>query len=145
VEGLFTLPLIFSRPAIGEDGTIYVGGAVMSTENKDLGKLYAINSNGTLRWSLETDSAIITTPIIASDGNIYLSSHEKLYSISPNRQLLWSFTTNECFSSPAIGEDGTLYAGSFDGKPYAINANGNLRWSYGIGEEIPFKAVRSLL
>lgn len=136
-------PVAIEAPAVGAGVTIYVGGAVMGTENEDLGKLYAINSDGTLRWSLETDSAIITAPVIASNGNMYVGSHKNLYSFSPNGQLLWNFTTNECFSSPAIGEDGTLYAGSFDGKLYAINANGNVKWSYGIGEEIPFKAVRS--
>ena len=38
--------VIYSSPAIGSDGTIYVGS--------DDCKLYAINSNGTLKWSYTT-------------------------------------------------------------------------------------------
>ena len=98
---------IYSSPAIGSDGTIYVG----SNDNK----LYAINSNGQLKWSYYTYSWIHSSPAIGSDGTIYVGSCDgKLYAInSSDRTLKWSYNTgNSIYSSPAIGSDGTVYVGS---------------------------------
>jgi len=53
-----------STPAIGSNGTIYVG----------LGnKLCAINSNGTKKWDFQSSSSISASPAIASDGTVYFS------------------------------------------------------------------------
>ncbi len=61
---------IDSSPAIGSDGTIYVG-----SYDK---KLYALNSDGSKKWEYETGSGIIlSSPAISSDGTIYVGSHDK--------------------------------------------------------------------
>ncbi|MBL7183088.1 MAG: PQQ-like beta-propeller repeat protein [Anaerolineae bacterium] len=71
-------------PSIGSDGTIYAGSGD--------GKLYAINPNGTLRWSFATGGRISSCPAIASDGTIYTGSWDsKLYAINPNGSLKWSY------------------------------------------------------
>ena len=65
---------IDSSPAIGADGTIYVG----SEDNK----LYAINPNGTLKWSFTTGNAIFSSPAIGADGTICVGSLDNnLYAI----------------------------------------------------------------
>jgi len=106
--------VVFSSPAIGADGTIYVG----SKDNN----LYAINSDGSLKWSFTTGDMVRSSPTIGADGTIYVGSDDNnLYAINPDGSLKWSFTTgDDVFSSPAIGADGTIYVGSFDGKLYAI-------------------------
>ena len=66
-----------SLPAIGSDGTIYIG----SGDNN----LYAIYPNGTLKWKFEINDNIMS-PVIGSDGTIYVGSNDNfLYAIGkPN-------------------------------------------------------------
>ena len=64
-----------SSPAIGSDGTIYVG-----SHDK---KLYAINGkSGVKLWDFETGGSVGSSPAIGSDGTIYVGSvDKKLYAI----------------------------------------------------------------
>jgi len=132
---------IYSSPAIGADGTIYVG----SIDNN----LYAINPDGSQKWSFTTGYCVYSSPAIGADGTIYVGSwDEKFYAINPDGSQKWSFTTGywvDChpaigadgtiyewsfttgakiFSSPAIGVDGTIYVGSWDTNLYAIDPDG---------------------
>ena len=107
-----------SSPAIGSDGTVYVG----SNDNK----LYAINGkSGVKLWEFETGSGVSSSPAIGSDGTVYVGSGKKLYAINPKSGVkLWEFETGfHVRSSPAIGSDGTVYVGSRDGKLYAIKTD----------------------
>jgi outer membrane protein assembly factor BamB len=109
---------VSSSPAIGSDGTVYVG----SGDNK----LYAINGkSGVKLWEFETGS-VVYSPAIGSDGTVYVgSSDRKLYAINPKSGVkLWEFETGDFVtSSPAIGSDGTVYVGSMDKKLYAIKTD----------------------
>ena len=112
-----------SSPAIGSDGTVYVGS--------DDNKLYAINQDGSLKWSYTTGGEVSSSPAIGSDGTVYVGLGYNLSAINPNGTLKWSYTTDGWVrSSPAIGSDGTIYVGSDDNKLYAINQDGSLKWSY---------------
>ena len=51
-----------SSPAIGGDGTVYVGSAD--------DKLYAINSDGSQKWAFTTGHDVISSPAICSDGTV---------------------------------------------------------------------------
>ena len=64
-----------SSPAIGSDGTVYVG----SMDNK----LYAINGKtGAKLWDFETGGWVTSFPAIGSDGTVYVGSLDnKLYAI----------------------------------------------------------------
>ena len=55
-----------SSPAIGADGTIYVGSYD--------GKLYALNPDGTQKWAFTTGDAVYSSPAIGADGTIYVGS-----------------------------------------------------------------------
>ncbi|MDB4805232.1 immunoglobulin domain-containing protein, partial [bacterium] len=59
---------VYSSPAIGSDGTIYVG----SLEVPD--NLYAINPDGSKKWAFATDYGVFSSPAIGSDGTIYVGS-----------------------------------------------------------------------
>jgi outer membrane protein assembly factor BamB len=149
-------------PAIGVEGTIYMGGG-------SPGKLYAVNPDGTLKW-VSQNAGAWTTPAICSDGTVCFGSDElyavnangilkwsfylydgacsdltvgpdgtlyigsdKLYAINPDGTLQWEFTTlGSAFSSPAIASDGTLYFGSDGGILYATRSDGTLNWSFPI-------------
>ena len=64
-----------SSPAIGSDGTVYVGSVK--------GNLYAINGkSGVKLWEFETESGVRSSPAIGSDGTVYVGSKDKkLYAI----------------------------------------------------------------
>ena len=64
-----------SSPAIGRDGTVYVGS--------DDNKLYAINGKtGEKLWEFERGRAVQSSPAIGSDGTVYVGSDDnKLYAI----------------------------------------------------------------
>jgi len=119
-----------SSPAIAADGTIYIG--------PDDSYLYAIRSDGTLRWRYQTGGQLISSPAIGSDGTIYVGSFEYygyLLAVKPDGTLRWKYETGGAvYSSPAIGTDGTIYVGSYDGYLYALQPNGSLRWRYQTGD-----------
>lgn len=110
---------IDSSPAIGPDGTIYVGSVD--------GNLYAVNSNGTLKWTFKTLGEVHSSPAIGYDGTIYCGSDDSnLYAVNPDGSQKWVFSeaTAAISSSPAIDATGTIYVGSEDGKLYAIKSGG---------------------
>jgi len=121
---------VFSSPAIGSDGTIYVG----SSDNK----LYAVNPDGTQKWAFATGYSVDSTPAIASDGTIYVGSADnKLYAINSDGTQKWGFETGDYMvSSPAIASDGTIYVGSDDNKLYAINPDGTEKWAFETGGSV---------
>lgn len=119
---------VYSSPAIGENGTIYVG-------SEDT-YLYAINPNGTEKWNFSTGGHIYSSPAVESDGTIYIGSKDHhLYAIRPDGTHKWNYSVGDeiDYSSPAIGEDGTIYIGSMNTTQdnlFAIYPNGTKRWSY---------------
>jgi outer membrane protein assembly factor BamB len=124
---------VSSSPAIGSDGTVYVGSADK--------KVYALDdTRGTKKWEFETGGNVTSSPAIGADGTVYIGSvDKKLYAINGKSGLkLWEFETGgNVYSSPAIGSDGTLYVGSFDGKVYALNGkSGSKKWEFETGRTI---------
>ena len=128
---------IRSSPAIGADGTIYVGVAAYDN------RFCAIYPNGTLKWSyLAGLYGFVSSPAIGSDGTIYVGgSDSNLHAIYPDGTLKWSYLVGDkIYSSPAIGSDGTIYVGSQDKKLYAINPDGTLKWSYLTGDKVYYSS-----
>ncbi len=114
-----------STPAIGDDGTLYLGSFY--------GYFLAVTPQGLVKWQFNAQAEIHSSPAIGDDGTIYFGSrNRKFYALSPTGQLKWSFSTggwND--SSPAIATDGTIYFGSWDKNFYALNPNGSLKWKFG--------------
>ena len=106
-----------SSPAIGSDGTVYIGS--------DDKKLYALNGkSGVKLWEFVAGGPVSSSPAIGSDGTVYVGSDDKkLYAINGKTGVkLWEFETGGLvFSSPAIGSDGTVYFGGK--KLYAIKTD----------------------
>ena len=140
-SGLFRTGARFvvSSPAIGADGTVYVGsatGTLFST-----GNLYAINPDGTQKWAFPPAN-VESAPAIGVDGTVYVGSVEgdvdtanNLYAINPDGTQKWVFPTGSTVvSSPAIGADGTVYVGSVDNNFYAINPDGSEKWRFPTGD-----------
>lgn len=106
--------------AVGASGTIYVGGD----------NLQAINPDGSLKWSYETENRAEGNPAIGPDETIYVSDYQdRLFAINPDGSLKWSYETDltGMAGSPTVAEDGTIYF-QCRGDLYAMNPNGSLKW-----------------
>ena len=123
---------LISSPAVAPNGTIYIGSL------DDM--LYAINPNGTLKWTFDAEDQVFSSPVIGPDGTIYFGSRSKaVFAVDPNGFEKWRVTTSgEVLSSPALSANGILYIGSTDGQLYALNTNNNgaVLWTYPVGSEI---------
>ena len=131
-----------STPAIAKDGTIYAAGS----NSTGINNIYAINPNGTIKWSKPYCPVIgfaSSAIALANDGTVYLSA--KLNANTPADGVLkaydpldgtekWSVTltgTNVEQGGPAVAADGTVYLGNNGGTMKAYNpANGTVLWTY---------------
>ena len=132
----FTPGYVTSSPALGSDGTVYVG----SFDHR----LYALDpATGQVRWSFPTDAHIYSSPALSAgpDGRtneIYIASADgSVYALDPSGRLLWRYDTADPIrSSPVLGRKPRgggriLYVGSSNGKLYALDATtGKRRWSF---------------
>ncbi|MCE0498786.1 MAG: PQQ-binding-like beta-propeller repeat protein [Methylacidiphilales bacterium] len=118
-----------SCPVVGADGTLYV--------NTDKGQLFALSTNGSLKWvttqsyltnavnGAEIFQNVSSPPVIGSNGIIYFGSMNNVFAIDPHAAVTneimgfkwafqftsmeYGFPTANFILSPAIGPDGTLY------------------------------------
>lgn len=118
---------VITSPALGYDGTIYIG-----TEHY----MYAVNPNGTIKWSYEVDPwRVCSSPAVGPDGTIYFGCYYYyLYALNPDGTLKWRYETEwRVESSPAIGTDGTIYFGTYDSSLVALTPQGTIKWEYKVG------------
>lgn len=117
----------YSSPVIGTDGTVYFG-----SEDRNV---YAVNADGSKKWSFATGNKVRSTATIAADGTIYIGSNDgNLYALNADGTKSWSFPTGgSVYSSPVIGTDGTIYVGSYKGYLYALNPDGTQKWAFATG------------
>ena len=99
-----------SSPAIGSDGTIYVGS--------DKEDVFALNPDGTIKWVFPTRGPVRSSPVLANDGTIFIgSSDSRLYALNSDGALIADvlaeipeiFGSAGIVSSPTILADGTVY------------------------------------
>ncbi len=138
---------LISSPAIGSDGTIYLGSSIPCLTcrySQSEGIVYAINPAGKLKWNLTIEApegGSLSSPTIGRDGTIYMSQVGfSIAAVNSNGTLKWQLTTGgEVFDPPALAPDGTLYAGIDDPDPsgacgecfVALNPDGTVKWSLG--------------
>mgnify|MGYP002681856913 CR=1 FL=1 len=133
-----TASAVYSSPAIGPDGGVYVGSGDYQKVGAYDNQIYALTSEGALKWSYLTRSNIKSSPAVAADGKVYVGSDDnRLYAFGTEGSLAWSYETGDNVrSSPAIGPDGTVYFGSTDNTFYALKSDGSPAWSHTISEAI---------
>ncbi len=97
------------------------------------------NNPHTEKWRYRTTSDIESSPVVDSDGIIYVASvsNARLYTLYPNGTLKWSYQAGGLlWSTPALSEDGTIYVGSWDDYLHAINPNGTRKWRFNAEDSI---------
>lgn len=122
----------YASPSIGEDGTLYIG-----VWEK---RFYAINPDGTVKWSFDTSPGKVwgSTAALSADGTLYFATADlewsggiELISLWINGTVKWRRPLSSTFSSPAIGRNGTIYIG--DTYNYNNHDYGQLRaFGYGL-------------
>lgn len=129
---------LWSSLTFAPDGkTIYIQGF------NDVSLLAFDIINKEIKW-IWGSSALYNSPIVDSDGNIYLfpshqnsSANPKFYSLKPDGSLKWEFEYTPLHYDkylnldPTIDKKGNVYFGL--DTIYSLDYNGVLRWKYGLG------------
>ncbi len=94
-----------SAPAIGADGTIYIGSAATN--------LYAVNPDGTTKWEFSNPAGNVFSPVIRGDRIYVNSADNRVYAVNRSSgNLAWSVPTVGPLSErPAVDSvDNLVYA-----------------------------------
>lgn len=117
-----------SSPAIGANGTIYIGSALSSEADA----LLALDRQGKRKWIFDIGkrSPLVSPPALGADGTVYFHSGDTyLYAVGSNGQLKWkSPLESSTPSTLAVGFDGTIFVGSSDGHLSAVKPDGQREW-----------------
>ncbi len=98
------------------DGTIYCACSE--------GHLHALKPDGKEKWRFETESGIISTPLVLENRQIVFGNEDgDLYCLSPSGGLVWAISLGvDVSSSPALGQDENIYLSTQD-SIYLINSS----------------------
>jgi len=122
-----TANVIYTCPAIDQDGTIYFGSEKYGGSVYDT--LYSIYSDGSIKWKLPLGKGFSGSPAIASDKTIYIGS-DSLYAVHPDGYKKWGFRQGgNMFKSPAIAKDGIIYIADMGGGIWGVSPNNTIKWS----------------
>lgn len=109
---------------VGTDGTIYVCGEKDKT-------VYAVNPDGTGKWTSTVDGDMGAFPALSSDGTLYCATDKgTLYAINASTGVAkWSKAIDVTSRAGAITVDASnnVYAGT-DVAVYKFNASGAEQW-----------------
>jgi len=119
-----------TTPCVDSDGTVYFG-------SRD-GFLYAVNPNGSPKWSYDIGEGTWSSPAIDSNGTVFLGADNgTIIAVDSTGVLAWVINPNpgeDNSSGLAIAADGTVYMPAENGFFYALNPlNGNTLWSFDAG------------
>lgn len=117
----FDAPAALACPAIGADGSVYVGvpGA----------QLYALNPDGSAKWQ-NGDVCGGGSPSLDGTGNVYVyGCSNTVAALTPTGSLRWSQYVGAWEGVPiSISRNGTIYAGGWN-RLNAINPDGTPKWT----------------
>ncbi|MBU1628207.1 M6 family metalloprotease domain-containing protein [bacterium] len=128
--------LVPSNIETGLDGTIYLAFVGYDT-------LYAMETDGSLKWKIEFPVKTHGGTVVAKDGTIYsawntyyYSNKSTVYHIYPDGsyeeffKLEYNSTSYDLvYDNPIIDDDGTIYLLSYLSGVYAVDTEGKLKWN----------------
>jgi outer membrane protein assembly factor BamB len=136
---------IWTSPAVGRDGTIYIGS--------DADRLVAVDPYGAERWVFSTEQPakkgdkpeagrydVDSSPLLLPDGSVVFGCHTNLFALRPlSGGLRWMFEAGvgraKIFTSPAMGHDGTIYFGTQGNFFFALSQSASVLWNRKTGDD----------
>ena len=121
---------ILSPPAIETNGVVYFGSYS--------GTFYALNPDGSKRFSIEGYEPFYSSPALTYDGTIIITSGNDdfdpysghIIGFRPSGRERFIIDANyNIYSQPAIAEDGGIYVSTYGGHIYKLNIEGDVHWS----------------
>jgi outer membrane protein assembly factor BamB len=112
-------------PAIGQDGTLFVG--------VDNGRVLAVGPDGRIVWEAQAGGPVRLAPEPAADALYVATDNGKLLALDLSGRPRW---TTELGAQPRgldLGADGAIMLTASDGTLRAVGADGQLRWSTPLG------------
>ncbi len=120
-------------PVIDGEGNIYIPARYAG--GGDIGFLYAINSDGTLKWKGNSDVTGAISAAIGLDGTIYVARnlwwdpYNYLWAFDRlSGQYKWSLPLASGAAPPVVSLDGRIYFVDLAGL-HAINPDGSVKWN----------------
>lgn len=111
-----------SAPVIGADWAIYVQGLG--------GKLAALNTDGTERWSYLLHTYTKASPALGPDGTVYTNNDSTLlYAISPGGVFKWTAEGSWSMDGSVVPSADGLLIQNIGHRILALNPDGTLNWS----------------
>lgn len=110
---------------VGPDGVIY-----QCARDKSIDNVYAINPDGSKKWSLQLDGPVGAFPALSADGVLYcLTNKSTLYALNASDgTVLWQQALEGVTGSAvAIDKSGTIYAGT-SSAIYAFSPSAEELW-----------------
>jgi len=135
-----TQVLFEGSPVINSNKTIFI--STHSSSGRTDGQIYAVSSDGTIKWEKE-DANAVSPLVIGPQDNLYYASSIHLNCLYPNGTKRWKKGLSfpgayrgwpSLISSPMISSDGTIYilGGVLNDRyPFAfisLRSNGNEKW-----------------
>jgi outer membrane protein assembly factor BamB len=119
---------IQTQPAIGLNGTIYVGTSK---------RFHAFYPNGTMQWMLPMEKFFICKPVISPDGIIYTGTDDGyFYAVYPNGTIKWEYYLGYSIVAASLDAEGNIYfTARYCDYLYCLFPNGTLRWTFEIVQE----------
>lgn len=116
---------ISSQPAVGNDGTVYVG----SHDHY----LYAVTPEGQLKWRADLGDRVYSSPLIGPDGNIYIGSDvDAFFSYTPAGELRWRLPTDtgaDADTAATVTPDQhIMFAAGHD--VWSVGLDGTVAWRF---------------
>ena len=102
----------FSSPAVGDDGTVYVG----SQDHR----LHAVLPNGKLRWRVDLEADVDSSPAIGDDGTVFVGTdRSEVVALTPDEgKVLWRANVGGFVRGAlSIGRSGTVLVGTYGPTP----------------------------
>jgi outer membrane protein assembly factor BamB len=102
----------FSSPAVGNDGTVFVG-----SQDRHL---YAITPDGKLRWRVNLESDVDSSPAVGDDGTVFVGTdRSEVISIAPDDgRVRWRTNVGGYVRGAlSIGRKGTVLVGTYGPTP----------------------------
>lgn len=112
----------FACPVITPNGLILLGDGE--------GDVYALNSNGTVAWSRQTDY-LNAQLAVGNDGTILAAWSFGVDALNQDGSQKWHVGLSQAVISkgPTVAADGTVYIGDLSGIIYAVSSKGQAIWT----------------